>query len=228
MSKREALDLELEVDRFLGRYGEPATSWERKDLLALLTEIQDRAEVHGIALAEARHAAIAHAEPARPAPGEVLERHREMATFLLKQQFGNWTEDIPIVAKGLAAAEQSGFAAGRASVNVRPLVLWFAEQMESALRRNDHKGGWHDCHPLDLANRVADEQDELSCALQIEDEYEASVPPDPARVIAEAADVANVAMMVADHFRTGGPSKDQGREALPPPPEKPTEGGGRE
>lgn len=39
--------------------------------------------------------------------------------------------------------------------------------------------------------------------------------PDPVVVVAEAADVANMAMMVADHFREGGPSKDSGREPTP-------------
>lgn len=96
----------------------------------------------------------------------------------------------------------------------RASVRWFAEQMELALRRNDHKGGWHNDRPGQLSERICQEWAELE---------EARVSPnlhtaDHAQVIREAADVANMAHMVADHYREGGPSIDQGH-TLPPPPQ---------
>lgn len=96
----------------------------------------------------------------------------------------------------------------------RASVRWFAEQMELALRRNDHKGGWHNDRPGQLSERICQEWAELE---------EARVSPnlhtaDSAQVIREAADVANMAHMVADHYREGGPSLDQGH-TLPPPPQ---------
>jgi hypothetical protein len=161
------------------------------------------------------------AVPAQPA-GEVTQLHRAQAVELVSK-LGCWGRDmtgqpntlghidLDLVAAALAAAEQTAFVAGRASVKVRPLVLWFAEQMEAALQRNDHKGGWHGDSPLRLMERLVQESAELEAALS------GLVLParaKPGRVRAEAADVANMAMMVADHFREGGPSKDQGREGV--------------
>lgn len=90
-------------------------------------------------------------------------------------------------------------------IELRPVVLWFAQQMELKLRENDHKGGWHEDDPWSLSHRVLEEADELSEAVEPE-----SVAGRSAR-ISEAVDVANMALMVADHFRENGPSKDQGR-----------------
>lgn len=88
-------------------------------------------------------------------------------------------------------------------VELRPVVQWFAEQMELKLRENDHKGGWHEDDPESLVDRIREEVEELADeALEFER---------PKSAIAEAADVANMAMMVADHFREGGPSQDQGK-----------------
>jgi hypothetical protein len=95
-------------------------------------------------------------------------------------------------------------------VRLRPVVLWFAEQMERALRENDHKGGWHELPPLSLAGEATSHGDEMFATLCVEDENEASVPHDPKRVITEAVASASFTMMVADHFRDGGPSRDQG------------------
>lgn len=107
------------------------------------------------------------------------------------------------------------------AVKLRPVVQWFAEQMELALRRNDRKGGWHECDPVALARRVGQELKELRDAME---EYgppgcgcrEAACPhvriftPSAEDIIKEGADVGAMAMMVADHFREGGPSVDQG------------------
>lgn len=89
-------------------------------------------------------------------------------------------------------------------VTPRPILLWFAEQMEFALRRNDHKGGWHEDEPQSLVDRIREEIEEM--------EAEACEYERPSGAIAEAANVANMAMMVADHFREGGPSRDQGHD----------------
>lgn len=107
-----------------------------------------------------------------------------------------------------------------ATVEIRPVMRWFAEQMELALRANDHKGGWQDDDPLKLAERIVGEYAELEIALGGPLRREGWL-----RVIAEAADIANMAMMVADHFREGGPSRDQGHDlALPAPPKEPPAG----
>lgn len=85
---------------------------------------------------------------------------------------------------------------------IREPVRWFAEKMEAKLRKNDHKGGWLDCDPLWLRMRMEEEMSELHremVRLQIGRST-------PERVVNEAADVANFAMMIAD----------QAREALQP------------
>ena len=76
---------------------------------------------------------------------------------------------------------------------LRPEVAWFAEQMEMALRRNDHKGGWQDDSVKSLTCRVQDETFEL---------FEAVNAGDVQAIVREAADVANFAMMVADNAQS--------------------------
>lgn len=80
--------------------------------------------------------------------------------------------------------------------SLRPEVLWFAEQMESQLRLHDEakgKQGWKGMTFLELFELLDEERKELSNALRdgtAED------------LIHEAADVANIAMMVADNAKT--------------------------
>lgn len=116
-----------------------------------------------------------------------------------------------------------------ASCVPRASVRWFAEQMELALRRNDHKRGWHECDPMALVRRVGQEQKELleACGLRSAGlrlsrgrlpPHARILTPDEANIIKEAADVGAMAMMVAEHFRAGGPSLDQG-QTLPAPPQ---------
>ncbi len=76
---------------------------------------------------------------------------------------------------------------------VRPAVKWFAEQMEAALKRNDHKGGWLQDDWDELYDRIKDETKELK--KECEKLYQ-----DDEKIIKEAADVANFAMMIADIF----------------------------
>lgn len=69
---------------------------------------------------------------------------------------------------------------------LRPVVLKFAEVMERQLRKNDWKGHWGCCTGSYLFNRLRGEVNELARA--------------PAQDrLAEAADVANFAMMIADN-----------------------------
>ena len=81
--------------------------------------------------------------------------------------------------------------------NVRPAVAWFAEQMEAALRRNDHKGGWAGMDHETLLMRCGDEMVELKHCWNLGNG--AQVKGDK-HIVAEAADVANFAMMIADNY----------------------------
>ena len=78
--------------------------------------------------------------------------------------------------------------------SLRPEVAWFAWQMELQLRANDHKGGWQGDALLSLWDRLYEEADELRSELY-------ALPLVPLRIVKEAVDVANFAMMVADSFR---------------------------
>lgn len=73
------------------------------------------------------------------------------------------------------------------NAGVRAEVARFAALMERELRANDHKGGWQADSPVSLVCRLKDETQELVRAIAGE-----------GNVAAEAADVANFAMMIAD------------------------------
>ena len=72
---------------------------------------------------------------------------------------------------------------------VREPVLWFAGMMESKLQENDHKGGWDNCTFQYLFQKLDEEVKELTTCISEE------------KAIQEAADVANIAMMIADRAR---------------------------
>lgn len=75
---------------------------------------------------------------------------------------------------------------------MRQEVWLFAAAMEKRLQANDHKGGWRE-EPVEfLFRRLKDEVRELELELRA---YE---PINRRRVLHEAADVANFAMMIAD------------------------------
>ena len=83
------------------------------------------------------------------------------------------------------------------SVELRPVVRAFAEAMELKLRENDHKPGWKDDDPEILVDRLMEEVGELQYeveGLSSNREW----PGEREKVLREAADVANFAMMVAD------------------------------
>jgi len=99
---------------------------------------------------------------------------------------------------------------GGAAEAARPLVAWMGWKMEEALRRNDFKPCWHTCRTAwPLIWKLLEEVAELlwECVRP----YlfrRAGCRRD--RVVAEAADVAVVAMMLADWFN--GASADRGRD----------------
>jgi hypothetical protein len=95
-------------------------------------------------------------------------------------------------------------------LKVRPQVAYFAGLMENALTRNDHKGGWDECHPLWLHAKLSEEAGELGNVLtqiyhpsgesyQVTDDLRETI----LAAIQEAADIANVAMMLADRLSEG-------------------------
>lgn len=78
---------------------------------------------------------------------------------------------------------------------MRESVQWFAEQMETTLKKNDHKGGWEDCDNDYLIELLFQEVNELYHAIEApSDNYTQNI-------INEATDVANFAMMIADRAR---------------------------
>ncbi len=78
------------------------------------------------------------------------------------------------------------------SIVPRPEVRWFAEQMESKLRENDHKNGKLDDSPSELFKRMVQEVEEVDDAMRISGH---------GVIVQECADVANFAMMIAHSFR---------------------------
>jgi NTP pyrophosphatase (non-canonical NTP hydrolase) len=94
---------------------------------------------------------------------------------------------------------------------VRESVAWFAEQMERKLRLHDDRPGWMGNLPNALLDRVREEVDELDNAL----DYGARAEDQshPQNIIDECADVANMAMMIADNMRDYLPP-----EPIPAPP----------
>lgn len=100
------------------------------------------------------------------------------------------TEDTPrVVTRSLTTP----------ALAVRPVVQWFAAHMEAKLRANDHKGGWSTETSFALAARIFDEWRELGRALSL---WSINAT-DVTTVVAECADVAAFAMMVADVVSCG-------------------------
>ncbi|MDF2883839.1 MAG: hypothetical protein K0R54_4403 [Clostridiaceae bacterium] len=73
----------------------------------------------------------------------------------------------------------------------RPSVMIFANAMEKKLKDNDYKGGWKNCPIEYLANKLDEEIEELLDAVS---------NGTPSKVLSEAADVGNIAMMIADIY----------------------------
>ena len=84
---------------------------------------------------------------------------------------------------------------------LRPEVRAFARAMEEKLRENDHKPGWKNDSDRSLLGRAYEELEELreECsALSIDDGGRGMRLRTPHTILGEAADVANMVMMVAD------------------------------
>lgn len=77
----------------------------------------------------------------------------------------------------------------------RPVVVRFADDMEQRLQENDHKTGWHGESKQYMANILSKAASDLLLSL---------VSNAPVQyVTTRAADVANIAMMIADNEQTG-------------------------
>jgi NTP pyrophosphatase (non-canonical NTP hydrolase) len=96
------------------------------------------------------------------------------------------------------------------NLNIRLEVIEFANDMEINLKANDHKDGWDACTFLWLMTKLSEEVGELGvCCLNnhnLAGQYIGYVSQHEEvqalrRVIREAADVANIAMMIADRAR---------------------------
>lgn len=89
----------------------------------------------------------------------------------------------------------------------------FAQAMESELKENDYKGGWKDCDLTFLLSKLDEEVKELKEAIQVKQEfinlnsnarsvgecqYDYSLKSSNKNILSEAADVGNIAMMIAD------------------------------
>lgn len=97
----------------------------------------------------------------------------------------------------LSSAPAAAPASDPAATGLRPSVAAFAWRMEATLRRHDAKKGgqknWRKDDVLDLRDRLLDETEELRLATHLPDYDDRR-----RRVAAEAIDVANFAMMIAD------------------------------
>ena len=85
---------------------------------------------------------------------------------------------------------------------VRPVALWWAGVLEGTLRRNDHKPHWDTLPPSSLLVLLVVEVAELVGAL---------AGTDRIAIRDEAADVAALAMMIADRV-SDRPTLDRGRQ----------------
>lgn len=108
----------------------------------------------------------------------------------------------------IAGASSTGQGASIDVRGVRPVVQWFAEQMEAKLKANDHKTGWLKDEPESLLKRLNHERKELANAIawravdvgRSADEGVKFIDVSNEAIIKEAADVANFAMMIADLY----------------------------
>jgi hypothetical protein len=73
--------------------------------------------------------------------------------------------------------------------------------MERKLRSNEHKGGWQDCSVVFLVNKAQEELDELKAIIL--GIHQGQLPSNYFGLVDEAADVANMVMMIADNARKG-------------------------
>lgn len=78
-------------------------------------------------------------------------------------------------------------------MHLRNSVLWFAQKMETKLRENEYKPDWRNQTQLYLFGYLQGEIKELGEQIHLDQS-------DSGRVIEEAVDVGNLAMMIADNM----------------------------
>lgn len=85
-------------------------------------------------------------------------------------------------------------------MKLREEVQWFAEKMETVLRKHDKTKGdsWKDTDFEDLHNGLIYEADELYSEAMIRSD---NPKPPNENVVKECVDVANFAMFIADYYR---------------------------
>ena len=88
---------------------------------------------------------------------------------------------------------------------VRPVVQWFAQEMERVLKQNDHKSGWQDMSLTEIMARLREESLELAIEVRRND-------LNAGAIVKEAVDVANFCMFMADRA-----TPNRQRLALPQP-----------
>lgn len=109
----------------------------------------------------------------------------------------------------LSDAFELGFFVGQGKKNnhLRHPVQLFAERMEKKLKRNDHKGGWHDMNIGQLLDRQKEETKEAKTALNVFWAHIcANEPKEATREALEAAldelaDMGNFTMMLSDRIK---------------------------
>lgn len=77
------------------------------------------------------------------------------------------------------------------------IVGRFALAMEGRLRANDHKMGWRGLNNVWLTHKLMEEVGELVAVMMLAPE----TPGHQQDLLSEAADLANIAMMIADPRR---------------------------
>jgi len=98
----------------------------------------------------------------------------------------------------------------KAMEGIRESISWFAQEMERKLQEHDDvdcdPNGWdqYHCDLEFLEGRLHQEVSELEALFPEENtvEIDRENAPDPNKVISEAADIANFAMMIADRARS--------------------------
>ena len=126
----------------------------------------------------------------------------EVATCKVCRAINLAADDMPDEIRRLREriATLEGDAERFAQFNWRQEVIAFADAMETKLRANDWKSHWSGCTKQYLSMRLTQEREELRRAI---------ADGDADQIIAEAADVANFAMMLADNAK-----RDDARAAL--------------
>ena len=79
---------------------------------------------------------------------------------------------------------------------MRKAVKVFADRMEAVLKQNDHKSGWKNCTYNFLLGKLWEETYEVVRCFNSAGDFEVNQE----RLQNECADVANIAMMIADNL----------------------------